>query len=203
MTSDGDVTVAAEADPTGPHPVELGRAELRGDLPAGWTVLGLALLGGLAVGAVWALVAAGLPVVLLGARTAPLTDQGNRVFDATALFVLLVVAFGVLVGGLAWRWRTRRGPVVLAGAVLGALAGAWLAARTGTWWASGSAPVPTLLERARASADGLPGPPVPALRTTQPPVLGSWWAILTGGLGAALGYVVPAIVLGEEDLDRA
>ena len=99
--------------------------------------------------------------------------------------------------------RIAAGALVLLGAVLGAVAGAWLAARVGVWVAPVTTPVDVLLDRAMISADGRPGPPVPALLGAAPATLGSWWAVATGGLGAALAYLVPAIVLGDEDLGRA
>ena len=184
------------------EPSRLGRNELRGDLPVAGVVAAAAGARGRGIGLLWALLAPSPPLVLLGDRSTPLLPESGGGFDATAAFVLLALALGVLTGGLAWRRRLRRGPVVLLGAVLGSLAGAWLAARVGVWLAPATAPVDVLLDRALISADGRPGPPVPALLGAAPAVLGSWWAVICGGLGAALAYLIPAIVLGDEDLGR-
>jgi hypothetical protein len=43
---------------------------------------------------------------------------------------------------------------------------------------------------------------VPAVLTSLPPSPGPWWIALVAGLGAALTYVLSAIVDGHEDMGR-
>jgi len=198
--------VSAVADPDEflltERPGRMSRGELRVDLRPAVVLAVVAAVAGVVVGLVWAQVAPVQQVVLAAGGSVPLGDATDHVFDATAVFVLLVLSYGVVVGSVGWQLRAHRGPVVLIAVVLGALAGSWLAARVGTWTAPGSTPVPVLLDRADVSATRTPGPPVPAQVTTLPATLGTWWALLPGALGAAVAYVLAAIALGEEDLGR-
>ena len=185
--------------PTGPAAL---LTEARHDVLAASVLAVVVGVAGLLLGVLWALTAPSELVVVAAGGTAPLSDETSHLFDATALFALLAMAFGVVAGAAAWRLRARRGPLMLVAAVVGALAGAYVAARLGTAIAPGSAPVGVLLDRARAAGDGVPGPPVPATLATVPAALGSWWTVTLAGLGAALGYLLPAIWLGAEALDR-
>ena len=178
------------------------RDELRVDRRAALIVAGATVLGGAVVGVLWALIAPVRPVVQVGGDAAPLDGEGVGGFDATALLVLLVLALGVLAGGLAWRWREHRGPAVLVAVVVGALLGTTVAVAVGTLVASPADALPVLLDRSAASATRAPGPPVPALLAGPAPAVMTWLAVVAGGFGGALGYLVPAIVLGEEDMAR-
>ena len=195
-----DTGVQDEAvGPTGPAAL---LAEARRDVLAASVLAVVVGVAGLLLGVLWALTAPAELVVVAAGGAASLTDEAGHLFDATALFALLAMAFGVLAGAVAWRLRAHRGPLMLIAAVVGALAGAYVAAWLGTAIAPGSAPVAVLLDRARAAGDGVPGPPVPATLATVPASLGSWWTVTLAGLGAALGYLLPAIWLGAEGLDR-
>lgn len=197
-----DAGAVGPPDAAGPG-LRLRVAELRADVRAGLVCLLAALVAGVGVGVVWSQVAPGRRVAVVGTQSAPLSGQDDHVFDATAVFVLLVVVLGVLVGGLAWRSRAHRGPVLLVAAVLGSLLAAFVAAKVGGALTPAGTGVDVLLDRAEASASGTPGPPVPARLTTLPATLGTTWAVVAGGLAAALGYLLPAIALGEEGMDRA
>jgi hypothetical protein len=154
----------------------------------------------------WALVAPGQTTVTTATgASAGLAAESDHVFDATAVFFLLATAYGVVVGALAWRARTRRGPVMLLGIAVATTAGAWLAARVGTWLAgplTDRNPVGVLLDRAEASSTGTPGPPIPATLATVPAEIGSFWTVLGAGVGAVLVYLLCAIALGVDDLGR-
>ncbi len=194
----------ADADPDGPGG-QVGAAlvaEARADLGSAAVLAVAALVVGVPLGLLWAVTAPVQLVVLTGSGQAALTDEATHVFDATALFALLATASGVLVGAVAWRLRAHRGPVLLVAAVAGTVAGAWIAARVGVAIAPGAPPVDVLLDRTQVSSSGTRGPPVPAVLATVPATIGSWWTITLAGLGAAVAYLLPAIWLGEEAMDR-
>jgi hypothetical protein len=184
----------------------LTRSELLGDLrPVLRIVVGV-LVGGVILGVLWALVAPGQATVTTATgASAGLAAEADHVFDATAVFFLLATAYGAVAGAVAWRVRARRGPVALLGTVAAATAGAWIAARLGTWLAgplTDRNPVGVLLDRSEVSSSGTPGPPIPATLATVPAEIGSFWTVVGAGIGAVLAYLLCAIALGTDDLDR-
>jgi hypothetical protein len=185
------------------QPGRLGREELREDLPAALRYAAILVVVGLPLGALWALLAPVVHVVALpGAGTGSPAGEADHAFDAIAIHVLLVAAFGVIAGAVAWRRRDRRGPVLLVALVGGALVGGWLAGRVGALLAWAASPVPVLVDPAALGTAGAPGAPVPAVLTSLPPGPGPWWIALIAGLAAALTYVLAAIVDGHEDMSR-
>jgi hypothetical protein len=205
------VSVGAEQFPADEFVVEqptglLTRGEILGDVRPVLRVVLAVIAGGVLLGVLWALVAPGQETVTTATgASAGLAAESDHVFDATAVFFLLASAYGVVVGALAWRARSRRGPVALAGVALASTAAAWVAARVGTWLAgplTDRNPVGVLLDRAEASASGTPGPPIPATLTTIPAEIGSFWTVLGAGVGAVLAYLLCAITLGVDDLGR-
>ncbi|MCD2196419.1 DUF2567 domain-containing protein [Actinomycetospora endophytica] len=206
------MTVGAEQFPADEFVAEqptglLSRAELLGDVRSVLRTVIIVVAGGLLLGVLWALVAPGQETVTTASgATAGLAAESDHVFDATAVFFLLASAYGVVVGALAWRVRSRRGPVMLVGIALASTAAAWVAARIGTLLAgplTDRNPVGVLLDRAEASASGTPGPPIPATLTTVPAAIGSFWTVVGAGVGAVLAYLLCAIALGTDDLGRA
>lgn len=186
-------------EPTG----RLDRAELRGDLPGALRYAAILAVIGLPLGALWALLAPVVHVVALpGAGTGSPAGEADHAFDALAIHVLLVASFGVIAGAVAWRRRHRRGPVLLVAAAAGSLVGAILAGRVGALLAWAASPVPVLVDPRAIGTAGAPGVPVPAVLTSLPPSPGPWWIALIAGLGAALTYVLSAIVDGHEDMGR-
>lgn len=184
----------------------LSRAELVGDVRPTALTAALVVVAGAVLGLVWALVAPGQATVTTasGASSA-LAAESDHVFDATAIFFLLATAYGVVVGVLAWRRTTRRGPVTLLGIAIATTAGAWVAAFVGTRLAGVLAdrrPLGVLLDRVQASGSATPGPPIPATLSTIPATIGSSWTVLGAGIGAVLAYLLCAIALGADDLDR-
>jgi hypothetical protein len=203
--------VGAEQFPADEFVVEqptglLTRGEIVGDVRPVLRVVLAVVAGGLLLGVLWALVAPGQETVTTATgASAGLAAESDHVFDATAVFFLLASAYGVVVGALAWRARSLRGPVTLAGVALASTAAAWVAARVGTWLAgplTDRNPVGVLIDRAEASASGTPGPPIPATLTTIPAEIGSFWTVLGAGVGAVLAYLLCAIALGIDDLGR-
>ncbi|MEJ2865828.1 DUF2567 domain-containing protein [Actinomycetospora flava] len=195
-------TVDDDFLPTEPEG-RLTRAELRGDVPTALRLAAILAVVGLPLGALWALLAPTVHTVALpGTGTGSPAGEADHAFDAVAIFVLMITAFGVIAGALAWRRRHRRGPVVLVALVLGSLVGAWLAGRVGALFAWSASPVPVLVDPAALGTAGMPGAPVPAVLTSVPASPGPWWIAIVAGLGAALTYVLAAIVDGHEDMGR-
>ncbi|MDD7940580.1 DUF2567 domain-containing protein [Actinomycetospora lutea] len=181
----------------------LTRDELRGDVPAALRLAAILTVVGLPLGALWGLLAPDVHVVALpGAGTGSPAGEADHAFDAVAIFALMVAAYGVIAGAVAWRRRHRRGPVVLVALVLGSVVGAFLAGRVGALFAWSASPVPVLVDPAAIGTSGAPGAPVPAVLTSVPASPGPWWVVLVAGLGAALTYVLAAIVDGHEDMGR-
>ena len=178
-------------------------SEIRGDLPAALRFAAILLVVGLPLGALWALITPVVHVVALpgGSGTGSPAGESDHAFDAVAVFVLMITAYGVIAGAVAWRRRHRRGPVLLAALVLGTLAGAWVAGRIGALLGTAASPVPVLVDPA-ALGSAAPNAPVPAVLTSLPPSPGPWGLTLSAGLGAALAYVLAAIVDGHEDMSR-
>ncbi|MDD7968862.1 DUF2567 domain-containing protein [Actinomycetospora lemnae] len=181
----------------------LERGELRGDVPAALRLGAILAVVGLPLGALWALLAPVVHVVALpGGGSGSPAGEADHAFDAVAIHLLLVASYGVIAGAVAWRRRHRRGPVVLVALVAGALLGGWLCGRVGAMLAWAASPVPVLVDPAALGTAGIPGAPVPAVLTSLPPSPGPWWIALVAGLGAALAYVLAAIVDGHEDMGR-
>lgn len=181
----------------------LSRDELRDDLPAALRLAAILAVVGLPLGVLWGLIAPDVHVVdLPGAGTGSPAGEADHAFDAVAIFTLMTASFGVVAGALAWRRRHRRGPVLLVALVLGSLVGAFLAGRVGALFAWSASPVPVLVDPAALGTAGPNGGPVPGVLTSLPASPGPWWIALVAGLGAALTYVLAAIVDGHEDMGR-
>jgi hypothetical protein len=197
------VTALDEDFLPGEPPHRLGARELRGDVPAGLRYAAILVVVGLPLGALWAFLAPVVHVVALpGGGSGSPAGEADHAFDAVAIHVLLVAAFGVIAGAVAWRRRHRRGPVLLVALVAGTLLGAWAAGRIGSLLAWAASPVPVLVDPAALSRSGAPGGPVPAVLTSVPPSPGPWWIALVAGLAGALTYVLAAIVDGHEEMGR-
>jgi hypothetical protein len=197
------VTALDEDFLPGEPPHRLGTRELRADVPAGLRYAAILTVVGLPLGALWAFLAPVVHVVALpGGGSGSPAGEADHAFDAVAVHVLLVAAFAVIAGAVAWRRRHRRGPVLLVALVAGTLLGAWVAGRIGSMLAWAASPVPVLVDPAALSPSGAPGGPVPAVLTSVPPSPGPWWIALVAGLAAALTYVLAAIVDGHEEMGR-
>jgi hypothetical protein len=157
---------------------------IRADLRPGLAVLVAVTVLGLPLGWLWSVLA---PSVVVGRGpggvVAPLLSQSEHRFDALAVFVLLGLAAGVLTGVAVWLLRSRRGPVVLIAATVGALAAACLARYTGELLATGHGAAAGELAALAAS-------------------VGSWWAVVAQPLGVALAYGSAVAWNGHDDLGR-
>lgn len=109
-------------------------------------------------------------------------------FDDLAVFGLMTLGLGIVVGVVVWLLRERRGPVVFLAAVLGVALASALGVLLGVGWANS--------HYAIASA--------PALGSVieLAPRLESWWVLLTGPLGVTIAYGLLVTWNGRDDLGR-
>jgi hypothetical protein len=112
-------------DPSGaPSPTvptsSRGAVGLRGDLPVGAViVVALAALGA-PLGWLWQQISPHTLAFVSASYLVPDETESQVAADGRALIISVVV--GVAVGVGAWLWRARRGPVMVAAAVLGSAA---------------------------------------------------------------------------------
>ena len=82
---------------------------------AGWVAAGVV------AGIVWGLLAPAEHLVVTEAGSVrSIPGESNHYFDAVAMFVLIGFAVAVVGSVASWRWRSMRGPILLAGMFLGA-----------------------------------------------------------------------------------
>jgi hypothetical protein len=170
------------------------RVLVRPDLPAALGVVAAVAALGVPLGLLWSWLAPAEVLAVLvdpaTGRTGVLTlpGQSEHRFDGMAILLLLELAAGVLTSAALWQLRWRRGPVVLAAAVLGGLLAGWLATRIGLalvdWY------YPDL-------SDARPGDVV-----QRAPVLESGWVVVAQPFSTAMVYSVMVAWNGTEDLGR-
>ncbi|MFC7448898.1 DUF2567 domain-containing protein [Rhodococcus daqingensis] len=125
-------------------------------------------------------------LVVADGRGASLTSESGHQFDAVALFLCAGLTVGVLTASAAWLWRSVRGPVVVAGLLIGSVAGAAAAAVVGLGVAGLRFPeVP----------DAVAGQIVPVS-----PGLGTAMVLILQPLVAAFVYLVLASMSPRDDL---
>ncbi|MBO0841029.1 MAG: DUF2567 domain-containing protein [Sciscionella sp.] len=162
---------------------------VKADLLSGVAVLSFVAVFGMGLAWVWSRLAPPMQyVVLSGGQSAELPDEGWHRFDDLAIFCLISIGLGVLVGSGVWLMREHRGPVVLLAAVIGCGLGSWLAMRSGVSFAQGLYP--------------LGAAPHVGSVVTKAPTLDSIWVIVAQPLGVALAYGVLAAYNGRHDLGR-
>ena len=165
------------------------RVVIRADLLPAVSIASLVSLLGLPLGWIWSRMA---PPERLGVASNGqylwLTDEDYHRFDDLAVFVLLALGTGLLVGAAVWLLRERRGPTVLLAAVLGALIAGYLAMKTGVSFAGGHYPVPSSLSAGQLF--------------DKAPVLESGWSIVAVPLGTVLVYGMMSAWSGTPDLGR-
>ena len=164
------------------------RVVIRRDLLPAVSVLSTVALSGLLVGWLWSILAPAQRVILVDGQQIPLLDESYHRFDDLILFVLMGMGMGLVVGGIVWLLRERRGPVIMIAAVLGSALGAWLAMKVGVSWAGGHY--------------ALSGTPANRSVFDQAPVLESSWVILAQPLATALAYGTMTAWNGMDDLGR-
>ncbi|QGK72340.1 DUF2567 domain-containing protein [Allosaccharopolyspora coralli] len=168
---------------------EQSQVSVKPDLLPAVSALSLLSLFGLPLGWVWSRLAPPQQsTVVDGGATSSVLMESYHSFDALAIFLLLSGGLGVLVGGAAWMLRSRRGPVFLLGAVLGAAVAGWLGMRLGTAFAAGLYALP-----AASQVGDL---------VTVAPSIDTPWVVLMAPLGVALAYGLAASWNGMDDLGR-
>ncbi|EHR60169.1 DUF2567 domain-containing protein [Saccharomonospora cyanea] len=166
------------------------RVVLRADLLPAFSAASLISLVGLPLGWIWAQLAPAqrMRVVTRDHQLVPLTAESWHRFDDLAIFLLLGLVAGLLVGVVVWLLRARRGPVMLVGAVLGSLLGAWLAMRMGLAFAEARFALPSTLRLGQV--------------VERAPVLESGWVLLAQPLTTAFAYGTLAAWNARDDLGR-
>jgi Protein of unknown function (DUF2567) len=89
------------------------------------TIAALAVVGALA-GLLWSAWSRTATRGLVYTKTAIIPDQTEGFISTDGRFVVITAAIGIIAGLIAWRLRTRRGPVTVAGLAVGAVVGAGL-----------------------------------------------------------------------------
>ncbi len=163
---------------------------VRADLASAFAVASVLAVLGIGLGKLWASLAPArrMRVVADDGRVVTLPLEGWHRFDGLAMFLLLGLAAGLVTGVALWLLRSRRGPVLLLGAVAGSLLSAWVALRTGLAFAD--------------AAHAVPGTPRTGSVIERAPVLESAWVVLAQPFGAALSYGMAAAWNARDDLGR-
>lgn len=153
-------------------------------------IVGLAVLLGVALGLVWALLAPPAPAAVADDGRVVLVDpQSADGFDPVGLFLTLTLATGVLGGLAVWAWRSQRGPRVLIVSTLAGGVGAGVAAAVGMLVVGLRYDGPVAAAEPGSLVDGAPG-------------LGSWAVVLAAPLGVALTQTLLVALGGSDDLGR-
>lgn len=168
---------------------ERPKVVVKADLLPALSVLSLFGLLGVPLGWLWARLAPPQKSqVLSDGKPAAIDIEAWHAFDAMAIFVLLSVATGVLIGVVVWLLRERRGPVVMVAAVLGSLMAAWLGRLMSGMFIG--------------DRYALDKPPQVGDIVVQAPEVGSAWVLVIAPLATALTYGLLAAWNGRDDLGR-
>jgi hypothetical protein len=174
------------AQPAGDLPPAPAAADpgTRADVRAGVvTAVALVLLGAPA-GLLWAVLAPRVTVLLSGSTPRLVTTDRDVFIAADATFLAVVLGVGLLCGAAAWVLGRRHGLAVVLGLAAGGLLAAYVASRTGA-----------LLDATTAqdAVDaGRMGVVELAVRLRAREAMLGW------PVGALVGFLVPALLRGEE-----
>ncbi|HZM66365.1 MAG TPA: DUF2567 domain-containing protein [Nakamurella sp.] len=156
-----------------------------------WVVLGICGLIGVVQGAVWALVAPGIPYqVLADGRFGPLPTTSTYHFVDVAVFALSGMVIGIVLAAGSWQVRVARGWQMLLAVVGGSLAGALIGWGIGVLFAPGVDPASVGV----STADSI---------VTAAPTTGTFLVVLAQPALAAAVYTFLAAWNGHPDLDRS
>lgn len=165
------------------------RVVVKADLLPAVSALSLIALLGIPLGWVWSRLAPARRVRVLGGdELVPLRMETWHQFTDIAIFLLLGLAAGVVVGVAVWFMRARRGPVMMLAAVAGSALCAVFAMRIGTAFANSLYAV----EQAPRVGEVL----------ARAPVLSTWWVLIAQPLATAFVYGILAIWNARDDLGR-
>lgn len=161
---------------------------VKADLLPAISVLSFVALVGVPVAWIWSRLAPPTQFVVSAHGLLPLPQESLHGFDGVAIQSCLGLATGAVIGVVVWLLRGRRGPVVMLGAVLGALLAGWLAHALGDTFAGALYPAPTSTSTGQL--------------VLRAPRSGTLLGLLCWGLGTALAYGVLAVWNGRHDLGR-
>ncbi|CAM3509844.1 DUF2567 domain-containing protein [Kibdelosporangium persicum] len=164
------------------------RVVIKADLLPAVSILSSISLLGIPLAWLWALLAPDQLKQVTTRGLIPLTAESYHRFDSMALFVLLGLGAGLIVGVGTWFLRERRGPVTMVAAVLGSLGSAYLATLMVGMFTGWIYEVPATTNVGDT--------------VTVAPTLESVWVILAQPLATALAYGVLAAWNGMDDLGR-
>lgn len=119
-------------------------------------------------------------------RGSVLSGESAHQFDALAVFALIGIVTGLLAAAATWRWRRARGPILLAGLLLGSLLGAFVMRLVGEAVAEIVYPRPQ-------------HPPVNSI-VELAPTMQAWPALIAQPLMAAVVMVVLIALSVADDL---
>jgi hypothetical protein len=173
-------------------PHERPKVRIKADLLPAISVLSTAGLLGIPLGWLWSRMAPPQRVRVVssapGDQPIPLELESWHRFDDLAIYGLLTLGLGIVIGAVVWLLRERRGPVVLLAAAGGATLAAWLGTQMGSAFAN--------------SRYEITGAPALGAVLEQAPVLETSWVLLTAPLGVVLVYGLLAAWNGRDDLGR-
>jgi multisubunit Na+/H+ antiporter MnhC subunit len=163
------------------------RVVVRVDVVPAVTVFVVVALTGVPLGYLWSRLAPPRQSTVANGTPVPLLATIYHSFDPVAVFLLIGLGAGLLVGVALWMLlRRRRGPWIVLMGVLGSLVAAWLAIRLGGGFAAATYPIPHVLRT------GMP--------VAVPPRVDTLWAVVAQPLGVALAYGLAATWNGLDDL---
>lgn len=169
---------------------ERPKVVIKADLLPAVTVLSMTGLLGIPVGWVWSRLAPPQTSQISSSGTPVPTGEMETYhsFDALAVFALLLLVSGVVIGVLVWLMRERRGPVVMIAGAGGAGLAAWLAMLMGKAFT--------------ASKYRITGKPGIGDFLQVAPEIKSAWVLVVAPLAVALTYLILAAANGRDDLGR-
>jgi Protein of unknown function (DUF2567) len=162
---------------------------VKADLVPAISVASFVVLVGPVLGWLWSRLAPPLRAqVTTGNQLLASPEESYHRFDGVAIFIMLALVAGLLVGAAVWLLRERRGPVVLLAATLGSVFVGILGR-----WIGGSLVV---------GRYAITSAPKVGDMVAQAPAISSGWVILVAPFGVALAYGTLAAWNGMHDLGR-
>lgn len=162
---------------------------IKADLLPAVSALSLIALLGVPLGWAWSRMAPAERVrALPRGELAPLPMESWHRFGDVAVFMLLGLAAGTVIGVATWFMRARRGPVMMLAAVAGSALSAYFAMRMGTAFAG------SLYAVSKA-------PDVGEV-LTRAPELPTAWILIAQPLATAFVYGILTVWNGRDDLGR-
>lgn len=160
-----------------------------GQALAAVVVLAVGVVVGVAAALLWRAVADHVRILITANGPDLVSYETNEFFSADGVYTWLGLGFGLVLGVGAYAWRRQRGALVLLGVVAGALIGGLICWRLGRH--IGLAHYHQLLKSTQVGQ-----------RFDKPVDLRSTIALVVWPLGAVIGYCLPALLSGAQDLDE-